>query len=119
MPPVRATGGGAERRSVQNRLASAHGHLGAVRRMAADGDPCPQIVYQLRAIRSALAQVEQILVRQHLHHCLASTSPPIDTRLLSEIVELWEYNPGRGAGGRDAARLPGPGARSSQSGGER
>jgi CsoR family transcriptional regulator, copper-sensing transcriptional repressor len=84
-----------DRGSVLNRLASAHGHLGAVRTMASDGRPCPQVIYQLRAVRSALAQVEQILVRQHLHHCIATTAIAHDSDLLDEIVELWDYSPTR------------------------
>jgi CsoR family transcriptional regulator, copper-sensing transcriptional repressor len=81
------------RGSVLDRLASAHGHLGAIRRMAANGHPCPEVIYQLRAVRSALVQVEQMLVRQHLHHCLVRTVAGPDTDVLDEIVALWEYNP--------------------------
>lgn len=77
--------------SVVNRLASAHGHLGAIRRMAADGDPCPEVVYQLRAVRSALVLVEQLLVRQHLGHCLAAAG--LDDASRREITELWDYAP--------------------------
>jgi CsoR family transcriptional regulator, copper-sensing transcriptional repressor len=93
MPSTPRRAAAAERGSVMNRLATAQGHLRAVRAMAADGRPCPQIVYQLRAVRSALALVEQILVRQHLHHCIAATSLGHDTELLDEIVELWDYTP--------------------------
>ena len=83
-------------RSLVDRLASAHGHLGAIRRMAADGEPCPQVVYQLRAVRSALAQAEELLVRQHLSHCLAAAG--VDTAALKEITDLWDYAPNpRGA----------------------
>lgn len=77
--------------SLVNRLASAHGHLGAIRRMAADGEPCPEIVYQLRAVRSALVLAEQLLVRQHLRHCLAAAG--LDAASLKEITDLWDYAP--------------------------
>ncbi len=82
--------------SLVDRLASAHGHLGAIRRMAADGEPCPQVVYQLRAVRSALVQAEELLVRQHLRHCLAAAG--LDDASLKEITDLWDYAPNpRGA----------------------
>jgi CsoR family transcriptional regulator, copper-sensing transcriptional repressor len=88
------------RASLLDRLASAHGHLGAIRRMASEGHGCPEVVYQLRAVRSALVQVEQILVRQHLHHCLAEVGRGVDSDLLNEIVELWDYTPNpRGTAG--------------------
>ncbi len=79
--------------SVLARLASAHGHLGAIRRMASEGHPCPEIIFQLRAVRSALVQAEQILVRQHLHHCLSEVGSGVDNELLNAIVELWDYTP--------------------------
>jgi CsoR family transcriptional regulator, copper-sensing transcriptional repressor len=109
MPATAERPAATDRGSVLNRLASAHGHLGAVRDMAADGRPCPQVIYQLRAVRSALAQVEQILVRQHLHHCIAATSIGRDTALLDEIVELWDYNPTRGGGRREPSAAPATG----------
>ena len=59
--------------------------------MAADGEPCPQVVYQLRAVRNALVQAEQILVRQHLRHCLVAAD--LDTASLKEITDLWDYAP--------------------------
>jgi DNA-binding FrmR family transcriptional regulator len=83
--------------SLVARLASAHGHLGAIRRMAADGEPCPKIVYQLRAVRSALLQAEGLLVRQHLRHCLVAAG--LDTASLKEITELWDYAPNPGGAG--------------------
>lgn len=79
------------RDSLVDRLASAHGHLGAIRRMAADGEPCPHLVYQLRAVRSALHQAEHVLVRQHLDHCLAEAG--VTDASLREITALWDYAP--------------------------
>ena len=64
--------------------------------MAEAGHPCPEVVYQLRAVRSALVQAEQLLVRQHLHHCLAEAG--LDASALQEITDLWDYTPNpRGA----------------------
>jgi len=79
------------RSALVDRLASAHGHLGAIRRMAADGEPCPQLVYQLRAVRNAIIQAEQLAVRQHLQHCLADAG--VTSASLREITALWDYAP--------------------------
>ena len=91
MPGAPRSHPGARGGSLADRLASAHGHLGAIRRMAGDGEPCPQVVYQLRAVRNALVQAEQLLVRQHLRHCLVAAG--LDTASLKEITDLWDYAP--------------------------
>ncbi|MFU8887210.1 MAG: metal-sensitive transcriptional regulator [Trueperaceae bacterium] len=106
MPGVRRRPG-ARGASLTDRLASAHGHLGAIRRMAAEGEPCPQVVYQLRAVRNALAQAERLLVRQHLRHCLAAAG--LDAASLQEIADLWDYTPtarGARATPSDGGRAP-------------
>lgn len=107
MPDVHRPRANAPDGSLVDRLASAHGHLGAIRRMAANGEPCPQVVYQIRAVRSALAQAEELLVRQHLRHCLAAAG--LDTASLKEITELWDYAPNpRGARATHSERRRAP-----------
>lgn len=80
---------------VANRLAAAHGHLAGVRQMVLVDKPCPQIIYQLRAVRSALVQVEEIMIKEHLRHCLQRTSLADAEGVIEEIAELWSYSPGR------------------------
>lgn len=80
-------------RQVHNRLATARGHLAGVQQMAADSAPCPQIIYQLRAVQGALVQVEELLIREHLHHCLNQSGRPPEEHVLREILQLWNYTP--------------------------
>lgn len=81
------------RRQVLNRLASAHGHLAEVREMVARGDPCPQVAYQLRAVKGALEQIERQLAAMHVRGCVAHAGMRSREELADALLELWSYNP--------------------------
>lgn len=51
-----------------NRIA---GQVEGVKRMILEGRYCPDILIQLRAIRSAVRQVENNILQKHLQHCVA------------------------------------------------
>ncbi len=55
---------------VQNRLARIEGHIRAIRRMAAEEAPCPEVLLQLAAVRSALNGVGRIILDDHLRECV-------------------------------------------------
>lgn len=78
----------ANSQDLLNRLASAHGHLAGVRNMAARGEPCPQLILQLRAVQGALCKIEQQLIKQHLYTCL-QCSDKSATELEADIFELF------------------------------
>jgi len=80
-------------KDILDRLASAHGHLGGVRQMVGRGAPYPQVIYQLRAVRKALLQIEQSLIEQHLRSCLRHKRMIEKEELLDEVLELLNYTP--------------------------
>lgn len=79
-----------ERQRVSRLLASAHGHLAGVRSMLDEGADCPEVVYQLRAVRKSLERIERELAEEHLRGCLVH-----DPELARSIIRLWQYSPGR------------------------
>lgn len=56
--------------SVINRLARIEGHVRAVKRMAEEGTPCPELLVQIAAIRSALNSVGRVILEDHIKSCL-------------------------------------------------
>ncbi|MDR7543437.1 MAG: metal-sensing transcriptional repressor [Armatimonadota bacterium] len=42
----------------------------SIRTMVADGRPCPEILIQIAAARSALDQAARVLLEDHLEHCV-------------------------------------------------
>lgn len=59
--------------AVINRLARAEGHLHAVRRMVEEGAPCPDVLVQIAAVRSALDRVARIVLSDHMESCVRRT----------------------------------------------
>jgi DNA-binding FrmR family transcriptional regulator len=56
--------------AVVKRLARIEGHVRAVKEMVEGGRPCPEVLIQLAAVRSALDQAARVLLEDHLEHCL-------------------------------------------------
>jgi DNA-binding FrmR family transcriptional regulator len=57
-------------RQVLNRLARIEGHVRSIRQMVADDRPCPEVLIQIAAARSALDQAARVLLEDHLVHCV-------------------------------------------------
>ena len=55
---------------VIKRLARIEGHVRAVKRMVEQGTPCPDVLVQIAAVRSALNGVGQIILEDHLKSCM-------------------------------------------------
>jgi DNA-binding FrmR family transcriptional regulator len=53
-----------------NRLARAIGHLESVKRMVREGRDCSEVLIQLAAVRAALNNTAQIILKDHIAHCL-------------------------------------------------
>lgn len=57
---------------VVNRLARIEGHVRAVKRMVEADIPCPQVLLQIAAVRSALNQVGRLILEDHLKGCMVT-----------------------------------------------
>lgn len=57
-------------RQVVNRLARIEGHVRSIRQMVADDRPCPEVLIQIAAARSALDQAARVLLEDHMEHCI-------------------------------------------------
>ena len=56
--------------NVLNRLARIEGHIGGIRRMVEDGKPCPDLLIQVAAVRSALNGVGRLILQDHIRGCM-------------------------------------------------
>lgn len=56
--------------SVVNRLARIEGHVRAIKRMVEEGRPCPDILIQVAAVRSALNSAGRLILEDHLKSCM-------------------------------------------------
>ncbi|MDX2004187.1 MAG: metal-sensitive transcriptional regulator [Meiothermus sp.] len=70
------------REQILSRLATTQGHLAAIQRMVSREAAPLETIRQVRAVRSALLGIEELLVRQALSRCLAKRQ-----RLPEEVLE--------------------------------
>ena len=55
------------------RLNRVAGQIEGIKKMIEDGRYCPEIIAQLRAVRSAVKAVESNILHKHLQHCVAQS----------------------------------------------
>lgn len=83
---------GHNHQSELKRLSRIKGQVEGVERMIIDKRYCPEIVIQIKAIRSALKSLEANVIEGHLRSCvkqaITSRNPMIVQEKLEEIVSL-------------------------------
>ncbi len=55
---------------VINRLARIEGHVRGLKRMVEEGVPCPELLVQIAAIRSALESAGRVILEDHIKSCM-------------------------------------------------
>ena len=68
------------------------GQLEGIKKMIENNRYCPEILIQLRAVRSAVHSVESNILQSHLQHCVAQSfsSPEERDRKISELKMLFD-----------------------------
>lgn len=62
-----------EHHDVENlckRINRVEGQLGGIRKMLENDKPCDEIIIQLNAAKAALQKISQIVLEDHLDHCV-------------------------------------------------
>ena len=77
-------------KAVLNRLSRLIGHLGAVRNMVEQGRDCSEILIQLAAVRAATNKTCEIILKDHLEHCIVDAVNTGDTKALEEMNKAVE-----------------------------
>ena len=78
-------------KAVINRLARAIGHMNAVRGMVEQGRDCSEVLIQLAAVRSAINRTCEVILKDHLEHCVVDAINTGDMEALEKLnraVEL-------------------------------
>lgn len=83
-----------QRQQVINRLKSAMGHLNGVIAMLEDDRYCIDVIKQIDAVQAALEKSSQLLLENHLHHCVITAiqgdEPAERERVLAEIMDVFK-----------------------------
>ena len=79
------------REDVVRRLKIAQGHLGKIIEMVEDGVYCIDIMQQTLAVRSAIKKAEEILMVNHLNHCVVNAIKNNGKdKAIKELVEVFQ-----------------------------
>ena len=76
--------------AVKNRLSRAIGHLTAVRGMVEHGHDCSEVLIQLAAVRSAINKTCEVILKDHLEHCVVDAIKNGDTKAMEELKRAVE-----------------------------
>ena len=100
-PPGRARPGGraltergytASKEQLQARLARVEGQVRGIARMIDEDRYCIDVLTQLRAVRAALRRVEDLVLNDHVAHCvegaIASGDGAEQRRKVQELLEV-------------------------------
>ena len=75
-----------DHKSQLNRLARIEGQIKGISRMIEEGRYCIDIVSQIKAVQSALKQVQMGVLEKHIHHCVAESARSGDPSHLNEKI---------------------------------
>ena len=74
-------------KAVSNRLAKAIGHLEKVKCMVDNGEDCSQVLIQLAAVKSAINNAGQVILVDHINHCIVDAVKENDIKKIDELNE--------------------------------
>lgn len=72
-------------KAVLDRLARAIGHLSSVRNMVEQGRNCSEVLIQLAAVRSAINKTCEVILKDHLEHCIVDAISTGDKDALEDL----------------------------------
>jgi DNA-binding FrmR family transcriptional regulator len=78
-------------KAVVNRLSRAIGHLESVKRMVQEGRDCSEVLIQLAAVRAALNNTAQIILKDHIAHCLVDAVEKDDSSTMENLNKAIEH----------------------------
>ena len=75
------------------RMAFIEGHLRGIRKMVDDDAYCVDILKQTYAVQRAIEKFEQVLLRNHLNHCVPTgIRDGRDEEVLGELEQLFDLS---------------------------
>lgn len=81
------------RADLVRRLRCAEGHVRGIAAMVESGTDCESVVRQTRAVQAALARVNRLILKHHLHTCvreaLSGADGAASEACLAEVVALY------------------------------
>jgi DNA-binding FrmR family transcriptional regulator len=81
------------RKTVNQRLASAAGHINGIARMVDEDQYCIDVIKQIQAVQAALSKVSTLILDNHLRTCVTTAvrgdDPDERERVLQEVTSVF------------------------------
>lgn len=75
----------AEKKAVINRLSKAVGHIEAIKRMVENDAGCSQILIQLAAVRAAINNTGNLVLKNHISECIVQAVKDGDEQAINDL----------------------------------
>ncbi len=72
-------------KAVLNRLSRAAGHINAIKKMIEDGRDCSEVLIQLSAVKSEIANTGKVILKDHIDHCIVQAVKENDEREIQNL----------------------------------
>ena len=77
--------------AILHRLHIARGHLDKIIEMVENGDYCIDIIHQSIAVQSALKQIDQVILKNHMETCVADAIAKGEKeKVIAEVMKVFE-----------------------------
>lgn len=74
-------------KQILNRMARSIGHMEAIKKMVEEGRDCNEILIQLAAVRSAINGIGQIVLMDHINHCVVDAVETGDDQVIKDLEQ--------------------------------
>ena len=75
----------AEKKAVINRLSKAAGHIEAIKRMVENDIGCSEILIQLAAVRAAINNTGNLVLKNHISQCIVEAVREGDEQVIKDL----------------------------------
>jgi DNA-binding FrmR family transcriptional regulator len=75
----------AEKKAVINRLSKAVGHIEAIKRMVENDADCSQVLIQLAAVRAAINNTGNLVLKNHISHGIVEAVQEGDDQTIEDL----------------------------------
>ena len=77
-------------KKILNRFSRSIGHLESVRRMVERGEDCSDVLIQLAAVKGEINKISQLILKEHLDHCIIDAIETHDHEAIEKINDAIE-----------------------------
>ena len=74
-----------ETKAVLNRMSKIIGHMESIKTMVENGRDCREVLIQLAAVKSAIAGVSRVIIKDHIDHCIVEAVRENDMESIEEL----------------------------------